>query len=86
VTLTAGLFPVSSVTGSAGAISATMGAVTAGSTVAFASPSASTVNHGNSGDFTIPANGHYTLGLTLSGNPAVNSHISIAMQLQQRWT
>lgn len=86
MTITAGLFPVSSVTGGVGANQATLGAVTSGSTVAFASPSASTTNQGNSGDFSFPADGHYALGFSASGAGAANSRVVLAIQLQLRWT
>ena len=86
ITATFGLFPVSSVAGSTSATAITLGAVTAGSTVAFATPALSTANQGNSGDFAFPADGHYALGVTLSGAPAANSRTLLNAQLQQRWT
>lgn len=85
VTLTAGLYPVSAIGGTTDNVAVTLGAVTAGSTVAFASPGASSTNQGNSGDFAAPADGHYLLGLALSGTPAANNGNIINVQLQQRW-
>jgi hypothetical protein len=85
-TLTVGLFPVSSVAGAAGNLQATLGTVTSGSTVAFASPLANTPNQGSSTDFAFPADGYYTLGVTLAGTTAANSRVGINAQLQVRWT
>jgi hypothetical protein len=84
ITFTAGLFPVSSVTGGVQSFQATLGAVTSGSTVAIATPSASTSNQGNSGDFVFPADGHYVLGVTFSGTIAGNASGLICAQLQRR--
>lgn len=84
-TITVGLFPVSSVAGAAGFFQATLGTVVSGSTVPF-SPTSGTKNQGNSGDFTFPADGDYAIGITLSTNLAANSIVSLAAQLQQRWT
>lgn len=86
-TFTAGLYPISSVAGSgATVIVFTLGTVVSGSTVAFAAPSASTLNTGSSGDFTIPADGHYVLGVVAAGSPAATSCTALAAQLQTRWT
>jgi hypothetical protein len=84
ITLTVGLYPISSVAGGAAVLVVTLGTVTAGSTVAFASPAASTKSQGNSGDFTIPADGHYVLGVALSGTQATNSLVGLSVQLQTR--
>lgn len=84
VTLTFGLYPVSTVAGAVGGITVTLGTVTSGSTVAIATPSASTKNQGNSGDFTAPAAGHYALGVVTSGgSTAASSWTVISAQLQQ---
>lgn len=76
VTLTLGLYPVTAV--SAGNF--TIGAVTAGSTVAFASTAANTLAQGNSGDFTIPSDGYYCVGVATSGNALGVSALSFQLQ------
>jgi hypothetical protein len=85
VTFTLGLFPVSSVGGAAGENSVTLGTVVSGSTVAFASPGANSSNQGNSGDFVFPADGHYALGVTISGSPAASTRVALLVELQVRW-
>jgi hypothetical protein len=86
-TITCGLYPVSSATGGTDSIQVTLGTVVAGSTVAFASPSAASLNQGNSGDFTIPADGFYALGFNLAGGViTANSRVAVNVHLQQRWT
>ena len=86
ITLTPALFPISSVTSSAGGlrINPTLGAAVAGSGFAFASPAASSVNAGATSDFTPPADGNYLLGVTFSGAPAANSLVSWTTRLQIR--
>lgn len=80
VTLTIGMYPVTAI--SAGAL--TVGAVVSGSTVAFASTAANTLAQGNSGDFTIPADGYYVFGVANSGTTAASSGHSLYFQLQSR--
>jgi hypothetical protein len=77
VTITAGLHPVSAVTGTATNINYTIGAAVTGSTVAFASPAASSLVQGASTDFVVPADGYYVLGFTLSATPAANSVVGL---------
>lgn len=83
-TLTVGLYPISSVGGAGGLLVATLGTVVSGSTVAFASPAINSKNEGNSGDLTIPADGHYVLGVALAGTTAVNATVGLSVQLQTR--
>jgi hypothetical protein len=85
ISYTVGLFPATAVAGGAGSLNTTLGTVVTGSTVAFTTPSASSMNQGNSGDFSLPADGHYALGVTLSGTSAANNVTIIAVQLQLRW-
>lgn len=80
-TLTAGLYPV---TGTVANVW-TLGTVTSGSTVAFASTAANTLAQGNSGDFTIPSDGYFTLAVASSGTTAGGSGHSLFMTLQTRW-
>jgi hypothetical protein len=79
-TATVGLYPVSSVSGAG----ATLGVVTAGSTVAFANPAINTLSQGNSGDFTAPAAGYFAIGVATSGAFAASSQASVTVQLQVR--
>lgn len=76
VTITIGLYPL--VAGS----SLSLGTVVAGSTVAFASPSANTTTSGNSGDLTIPADGNYAFGYTLSGTPSNGFTVHAFLQVR----
>jgi hypothetical protein len=76
VTLTFGLYPITAV--SAG--NYTIGTVTPGSTVAFASPSVNSLNQGNSGDFTIPSDGHYLLGVAVSASRTATYLASFQLQ------
>ena len=78
VTLTFGLYPVTAT--SSGQF--TIGTVTSGSTIAFATPSANTLNQGNSGDFTIPSDGYYVIGVANSGKTAGAGVTACAFQLQ----
>ena len=80
-TLTVGLYPVTAIT----ATTFTIGAVVSGSTVAFVSTAASTMAQGNSGDFTVPADGYYAFGVASSGTTAVSSDNTLHYQLQTRW-
>ena len=81
VTATFGLYPVT-FAGTADALTATLGTVVTGSTVAIANPSASTVNQGNSGVFTIPADGQYALGVVTSAMLIAAASSFISAQLQ----
>jgi hypothetical protein len=81
---TVGLYPVSAVAGAATELNLTLGTVTAGSTVTFTTPSASTLNQGNSGDFTAPTAGYYALGVLNSGSPIANSVMDFNVTLQMR--
>lgn len=83
VTATFGLYPVT-FAGGANALTATLGTVVSGSTVAIANPSASTTNQGNSGDFTIPSDGQYCLGVVTSATLTGNAAALLTAQLQTR--
>lgn len=84
-TFTVGLYPLS-VAGGTDAITFTLGTVVSGSTVAFVSPSASTVSQGNSGDFAFPTDGAYALGVAVNGTLATNSATLLSAHLQVRST
>jgi hypothetical protein len=91
VTLTGGLYPLSSVAGTAGLLAPTLSAtVTAGTTVAYVTPTASTLYPtsaatGFSTDITIPADGRYVLGVAVTINSlAASSLVGVSLQLQQR--
>lgn len=83
ITFTVGLYPVTTA-GSADTLVFTLGTVVSGSTVAFASPTASTVSQSNSGDFTVPADGAYMFGVVTSGTLTNNNSSKLAAQLQIR--
>lgn len=83
ITFTAGLYPVT-VAGGADAITYTAGTVVSGSTVAHATPSASTITAGTSGDFTVPSDGAFLLAVVTSGSIANNAVASCHAQLQVR--
>lgn len=85
VTATFGLYPVT-FAGAASTISVTFGTVVSGSTVALANPSASTTSQGNSGDFTIPSDGQYAIGVATSATLTANAYALLTAQLQTRWT
>jgi hypothetical protein len=76
-TLTFGLYEITGVTAGNYVVS---GSAAAGSTVAFASPSANTLNQGNSGDFTFPTDGYYVLGVAVSGAPSARTHVAAELQ------
>jgi len=86
VTFTVGLYPISAYGGASGAAPTitTLGTVVSGSTVAFASPGATTNTVSNSGDFNAPAFGAYAMGVACSGTQAVNSQVLLSVQMQMR--
>lgn len=83
ITFTFGLYPVTSA-GAADNHSLTLGTVTSGSTVAIASPSASSVSTSAGSDFTPPSSGVYALGVALSGTVAASSCGLLMAQLDVR--
>lgn len=92
VTITGGLYPVSSVAGAANVIAITMGSVVTGTTVAEVTPPASTLQptsaaEGFSTDVAEPADGHYILGVDTTVNTtAANSQVGVILELQSRNT
>jgi hypothetical protein len=80
---TVGLYPVT-VAGGADEFKLTLGTVVSGSTIEFNEPAASTIGQGNSGDFTIPADGAYAFGVVTSATLTNNNVSSVACQLQTR--
>jgi hypothetical protein len=79
ITYTFGLYPLTAV--SAASPTASAGAVVAGSTAAIASPPASSLREASSGDFNLPADGYYALGIATGG---ASSEVSVTAQLQLR--
>lgn len=73
MTTTVGLYPISTVGGAVGTITYTAGTVVTGSTIAFVSPAASSMNQGASVSFDFPAPGFYAVGFRNSAAPAANS-------------
>lgn len=72
ITFTFGLYPLT-IAGAADTTAVTLGTVTSGSTVAVATPSASTATLAVGSDFTPPSAGVYIPGVALSGNVAADS-------------
>lgn len=82
-TVTFGLYPITSVAGTANNVNITLGTVVSGSTVAFANPAASTRSQGISGDFSFPSDGFYALGFAITGgSAAANAQMALNAQLQ----
>lgn len=84
ITVTAGLYPISTPGGGAGVGGFTIGTVVTGSTVARALTASNSLDGSNSGDFTPPSAGWYALGVVGSGTQAANSWIGVNLQLQVR--
>lgn len=85
ITFTCGLHSLASLGGVPDAIGFNLtDAAVADSTVAFANPATLTAAQGSSGDFTVPADGHYFFGVKTSAALAADSLIHILMQLQVR--
>lgn len=85
ITFTFGLYPVT-VAGSADVLTATLGTVVTGSTIAMTTPSASTVTPAVGADFTLPATGAYVLGVVTSGTLANNCAYGIGATLEMGHT
>lgn len=85
ITFTFGLYPVT-VAGAADNLTFTLGTVVSGSTVAIASPAASTPVSGVGTDFNVPADGQYVLGVVTSGTLTNNNLSQLSAQLQLHHT
>jgi hypothetical protein len=86
-TMTLGLYPVNFTAGVSGSANTyALGTVVTGSTVAVATPTASTRQAVVSADFTAPSAGWYTLGVAFSGAPAANARTDLDARIQQRLT
>lgn len=83
ITFTVGLYPIT-VAGAADQNTFTLGTVVPGSTVAIASPAASTITVGTGTDFTFPADGAYALGVVTSGTLTNNNASALTARLQVR--
>jgi hypothetical protein len=86
-TLTFGVHPVTAQAAGGGVISYTLGAAVAGSTAAFASPSASGCTQSSSTGFTIAALGsstQYMFGVVLAGTTNASSCTQATLSLQVR--
>jgi hypothetical protein len=83
---TVGLYPVATYGGASGAepTIATLGAVVAGSTIAFNAPGVTSQSQGNSGDFTAPAAGYYVFAVVNSGAAAAGAVVGVRSVLQVR--
>jgi hypothetical protein len=83
-TFTVGLYPITGTAGISGKVKPTIGAVVAGSTVAFVSQAASTQGKGLSTEFTPPAAGYYAIGVEQSvATSALESNEIISGYLQE---
>lgn len=80
---TIGLYPVTrpSTSGGSGVLIYSPGTVLTGSTVAFNTPAADGAFNGGSGDFAIPAAGHYALGFVTNAAIATSAHVHLQFQL-----
>jgi len=80
---TIGLYPVTRPTtsGGSGLLIYSPGTVVTGSTVAFNAPATDGAFNGGSGDFAIPAAGHYALGFVTTAAIATNAHVHLQFQL-----
>jgi hypothetical protein len=85
ITFTTGLYSLTTA-GAADTLVVTADSLIAGSTVALASPAASTASQGNSGTFTIPSDGVHGLALVTSGQLTDNASVQLAAQVQIAWT
>lgn len=83
IKFTVGLYPISS-SGGAEILLITAGSVVSGSTIEFNEPAASTITQNVTSDFTIPSDGAYALGVTVSGDINTNSQVKINTQVQVR--
>lgn len=87
-TFTVGLYPFSrpATSGGSGVLIYQPGTVVTGSTVTFTTPGADGAFNGTSGDFALPAPGHYALGFTMTlptlTSVATNAHVHMQYQLQ----
>lgn len=84
ITFTFGLYPVT-VAGGSGALTLTLGPVVPGSTIAIASPAASTATRAvTAADFTFPTDGMYALGCVTSASLTTNNASLLTAHLQVR--
>ena len=84
-TFTVGLYPVTKGAGAAGLSIWSLGSVVSGSTVAFTTPSASSITRAVSSAITIPSDGMYVLGVTTtSATIATSSLVNITAYLEER--
>jgi hypothetical protein len=81
-----GLHPITrpATSGGAGLVIYTIGAAVANSTVTFTNPAADSSNNGVSADFTMPADGHYCIGVVTNQAMAASAHCHLSALLQMR--
>ncbi len=84
-TFTWGLYPLSSVAGSANQLAPTLGTVTSGSTVVRANPVDNNIYRDVGSDFSPPVAGTYIIGFTTTGSQPSTSQIQSDVRLQARW-
>jgi hypothetical protein len=83
-TFTFGLHPITAAGGSADKGDFTLGAAVAGSTCSYAVTTSGIKRGSDSGDFALPADGLYALGVTVSGDIGADRVAMLAAQLQLR--
>lgn len=83
---TFGLYPITrpATSGGAGLCIYTLGTVVTGSTVLFTTPAADGLLSGTSGDFSLPSDGHYVIGVVTTATVATSSHVHVIANLQIR--
>lgn len=81
ITLTFGVYPITSI----GAGNVNLGAVQSGSTIAFASPGANSLNQNVSGDFNAPGSaGYYGIAVAASGASAASPTVQMVGRIGLR--
>lgn len=83
ITFTFGLYPVT-FAGVADTLTATLGTVVASSTAAISSPATSASTTATSSDISLPSDGHYALGVVLSGTVTAQSAVMLSATLDMR--
>lgn len=84
ITFICRMYAVSAVAGGADTSSLTIGSAVSGSSVTFTNPSTSTSTTSTSGDFNLPANGIYALGINNDATPATDSRATFNLVLRIR--
>ena len=83
-TFIVGLYPFTrpATSGGTGLCIFTLGTVVSGSQITFTNPAADLIANGDSGDFALPADGHYCLGVITNATVATSALLQVMAQLQ----